>query len=183
MVIRSWRCRAHSLDKVGSAKGGHLGQKRLALVYLSTKFHPHACGQILDSRSFPLSLRTPETDFRRGSYGRPKMAQPSSFPTELDQKSPAKGGQLGLTQLIPAELGHTQLIPAELGHTQLILAELGQKSLALRKEVSSAKRAQLCAKRSTRPEELSSAQRGQLGQKRSALPKELNSSSQRGQVI
>ena len=59
-------------------------------------------------------------DFGRESYGHPKLAQPSSFPTELGQKSPAKGGQLGLTQLIPAELSHTQLIPAELGHTQLI---------------------------------------------------------------
>ena len=99
-----------------------------------------------------------ETDFGRESYGHPKLAQSSSFPAELGQKSPAKGGQLGLTQLIPAELGHTQLIPAE----------LGQKSSALRKEVSSARRAQLCLKRSAWPEELSSAQRGQLSQKSSA---------------
>ena len=141
MVIRSWRCQAHSLDEFGSAKGGQLGQKRSARLYLSTKCHPQACGQILDSRSFPQSLRTTETDFGRESYGHPKLAQPSSFPAELDQKSPAKGGQLGLTQLIPTELDHTQLIPAELGHTQLILAELGQKSSALRKEVSSARRA------------------------------------------
>ena len=63
-----------------------------------------------------------ETDFGRESYGRPKLAQPSSFPAELGQKSPAKGGHLGLTQPIPAELGHTQLIPADLGHTQLEVA-------------------------------------------------------------
>ena len=74
MVIRSWCCRAHSLDEVGLAKGGQLGQKRLARLYLSTKFHPQACGQILDSSSFPYSLITPETYFGRGSYGHPKLA-------------------------------------------------------------------------------------------------------------
>ena len=47
------RCRAHSLDEVGLAKGGQLGQKRSPRLYLSTKFHPQACGQMLDSRSFP----------------------------------------------------------------------------------------------------------------------------------
>ena len=60
-----------------------------------------------------------ETDSRRESYGHPKLPHPSSFPAELGQKSLAKGGQLGLTQLIPTEVGYTQLIPAELGHTQL----------------------------------------------------------------
>ena len=53
MVIRSWHCRAHSLDEVSSAKGCELGQKRSAKLYLSTKFHIKACGKILDSRSFP----------------------------------------------------------------------------------------------------------------------------------
>ena len=74
MVIRSWRCRAHSLDEVDSAKGGQVGQKRFAQLYLSTKCHLQACGQILDSRSFPLSLRTPKTNFGRGSYGHQKLA-------------------------------------------------------------------------------------------------------------
>ena len=122
-------------------------------------------------------------NFGRESYGRSKLAQPSSFPVELGQKSPAEGGQLGLTQIIPVEVGYTQLIPAKLGHTQLILAELGHTQLiplelgqkrsahpkrAWQEEVSSARRAQLSPKRSARPEELSSAQRGQLGQKSSA---------------
>ena len=73
MVIRSWHYRANSLDEASSAKGYQLGQKRSAQLYLSTKCHPKACGQILDSRSFPYSLRTPETDFGQGSYGHPKL--------------------------------------------------------------------------------------------------------------
>ena len=135
-------------------------------------------GWILDSKGFPWSLRTHETDFGQESYGRPKLAQPSSARAELGhtQLIPA---ELGHTQLILAKLGHTQLILAELGHTQLIPAELGQKSSALHKEVSLARRAQLCLKRSARPEELSSTQRGQLGQKSSALHKEV-SSARRG---
>ena len=74
MVIQSWHCRAQSLDEVSSAKGCQLGQKRSARIYLSTKFHPQACGKILDSSIFPYSLRTPETDFGRGSYGHSKLA-------------------------------------------------------------------------------------------------------------
>ena len=72
MVIQSWHCRAHSLYEVSSAKGCQLGQKRSAQLYLSTKCHPHACGKIIDSRTLPYSLRTPETDIGRGSYGHPK---------------------------------------------------------------------------------------------------------------
>ena len=34
MVIRSWHCRAHSLDEVSSAKGCQLGKKRSARLYL-----------------------------------------------------------------------------------------------------------------------------------------------------
>ena len=110
---------------------------------------------ILDSKGFPYSPRTHKTDFGRESYGHPKLAQPSSFPTELGQKSPAKGGQLGLTQLIPVELG--------------------QKSSALYKEASSCRRAQFCLKRSAHAGELSSTQRGQLMQESSALPKKVSS--------
>ena len=74
MVIRSWHCRAHSLDEISSAKGCQLGQKRSSRLDLSTKCHPQTCSQILDSRSFPYSLRTPEKDFGRGSYGHSKLA-------------------------------------------------------------------------------------------------------------
>ena len=41
-----------------------------------------------------------ETDFGRESYDHSKLAQPSSFPSELGQKSLVKGGQLSLTQLM-----------------------------------------------------------------------------------
>ena len=91
--------------------------------------------------------------------------------------SSAKGGQLSLTQLIPAELGHTQLIPAELDHTRLVPTELSQKSSALRKEDSSSRRGQLGQKSSALPKEVSSSsQRGQLIQKSSVVPKEVSSS-------
>ena len=103
-----------------------------------------------------------ETDSGRESYGRPKLAQPSSFPAELGQKSPAKGGQLGLTQLIPVELG--------------------QKSSALHKEANSSRRAQLCPKRSAHAGELSSAQRSQLMHESSALSKVV-SSCRRAQIF
>ena len=74
MVIRRLHCRTHSLDEVSSAKGCQLSQKRSAPLYLSTKYHPQACGQILDSRRFSYSLRKPETDFGQGSYGHLKLA-------------------------------------------------------------------------------------------------------------
>ena len=44
---------SHSLDEVGSAKGGQLGQKRSARIYLRTKCYPQEFSQIIDSRSFP----------------------------------------------------------------------------------------------------------------------------------
>ena len=76
----------------------------------------------------------------------------------LDQVGSAKGGQLGLTQLIPAEVGYTQLIPAELSHTQLIPAELSHTQLIP---------LELGQKRSAHPkrawpEEVSSTSKGQL---------------------
>ena len=102
----------------------------------------------------------PEMDFGRESYGRPKLAQPSSFPTKLGRRAQ------------PKEVSSTS-------HGSSLL--------------SSARRAQLCKKRSARPEKLSSDQRGQLSSaqevkssrraqlcpKRSAHPGELvhNSSS------
>ena len=64
--------------------------------------------------------------------------------------------------------------------TKVVISEVFF-SCYLRKEVSSARRAQLYPKRSARLEELNSAQRGQLGQKSSALPKEV-SSARRAQL-
>ena len=59
MVIRSWRCRAYSLDEVDSAKGGQLGQRRSAWIYFEHKIP--STGMWSDSRLKDLSIESKNT--------------------------------------------------------------------------------------------------------------------------
>ena len=117
MVVRSWRCRAQSLlssarraqPKEVSSASHSSSLLRLAThssSLLSSTIHSSS---LLSSATYSSSHLS---SARRGQL----------IPRELGQRRSAlpPRGQLGFTQLIPAEVGYIQLIPAEFGHTQLI---------------------------------------------------------------
>ena len=65
MVVRSWGCRAYSLDEVGLAKGGQLGQRRSARPEeVSSTIFEHqmpSIGMWSDSRLKELSIGSKNT--------------------------------------------------------------------------------------------------------------------------
>ena len=65
MVIRSWHCRAHSLDEVGSAKGGQLDQGRSArpeeVGSAIFEYQIPSIGMWSDSRLKELSIESKNT--------------------------------------------------------------------------------------------------------------------------
>ena len=119
-------------------------------------------------------------DFGRGSYGRPKLAQPSSFPAELGQESPTKEvSSASQSSSLLSSAKRAQLSTKRSTHAGELISnqkgQLMQESSALLKEVSSCRRTLHCPKKSSHAGELSTAQRGQLMQESSALTKEVSS--------
>ena len=130
----------------------------------------------MDSRLKGISIesKNAQNGLRTGKLWSSEDGTAKLIPTELDQKSPVKGGQLGLMQLIPAELmQESSALPKEVSSCRRAQPQLMQESLATAHagelSHSSCRRAQHCSKRSAHL-----CARGQLMQESSTLTKEVN---------
>ena len=100
-----------------------------------------------------------QNEHGQGSYGHPKLAQPSSFPAELGQESPTKEvSSASHSSSLLSSSRRAQLYTKRLAHARELSSnqrgQLMQESSALLKEVSSCRRAQHCSKRSAHAGEL-----------------------------